>query len=111
MTYRHWEVIAVHFPFIEGGEAKKRPAMIVSSDDLYATHNVVWAAMITTAKSGARRDDIAVTDRHAAGLPEHCVIRLSRLATLSDAQLSHRMGAITPQDRNAVAAVLGRFPP
>ena len=109
MTYRRWDVVAVHFPFIKGDEAKRRPALIVSADDLYTAHNVVWAAMITTAKSSVRRDDVAITNRRAAGLPEHCVIRVSRITTLSDAQISHRIGAITSKDRNAAAAVLGKF--
>ncbi len=106
MTYRRWDVVAVHFPFIEGGEAKRRPALVVSADDLYGTHNVVWAAMITTAKARVRRDDIPVTDHRAAGLPENCVIRISRLTTLGEAQISHRIGAITAKDRNAVFVLL-----
>ena len=111
MTYRRWDVVAVHFPFIEGGEAKKRPALVVSADDLYGTHNVVWAAMITTAKARVRRDDIPVTDHRAAGLPENCVIRISRLTTLGEAQISHRIGAITAKDRNAVVALLRGYLP
>lgn len=111
MTYRRWDVVAVHFPFIAGGEAKKRPALIVSADDLYAAHSVVWAAMITTAKAGARAGDIPVSDRRAAGLPEDCVIRASRLTTLGETQISHRIGTITAKDRNAVGAFLKKHLP
>ena len=65
--------------------------------------------MITTAKSGSRRDDIAVTNRERAGLPEECVIRVARLATISDAQIARRLGEITPKDRNAVLSLLRRY--
>ncbi len=111
MTYRRWDVVAVHYPFIEGTEAKKRPALIVSSEALYEAHRVYWAAMITTAKAGVRPGDIAIADCRKAGLPEECVIRLSRVTTVSDAQISHRTGAVVPKDRNAVAALLKRYLP
>ncbi|MGQ0662450.1 MAG: type II toxin-antitoxin system PemK/MazF family toxin [Pseudomonadota bacterium] len=111
VTYRRWDVVAVHYPFIEGGEAKKRPALIVSADELHATHGVYWAVMITTAAGGTREQDIAVTDHGKAGLPTNCVIRVPRLTTLGDPQVSHRIGSITPKDRNAVSALFRRYLP
>ena len=111
MTYRRWDVVAVHYPFIEVTEAKKRPALIVSSEALHDLHHVYWAAMITTARAGVRPGDIAISDCRKAGLPEDCVIRLSRATTLSDIQISHRTGSVVPRDRNAVAALLKRYLP
>ncbi len=111
MTYRRWDVVAVAFPFVEGTEAKRRPALIVSSERLFADHGVYWVAMITTAKSGIRRDDIPVTDIEYAGLPEACVIRPARLATVSDGQIARRIGDIKPKDRNAVVALMKRYAP
>lgn len=111
MTYRRWDVVAVHYPFIEGTEAKRRPALIVSADALRAAHGVYWTVMVTTAKAGARPEDIAVSDARKVGLPEDCVIRVVRLTTLSDAQISHRVGSITAKDRNAVSALLKKYLP
>lgn len=111
MTYKRWDVVAVPYPFIEGGEAKRRPALIVSADDLNASHGVYWVAMITSAKSGKRPEDIAVTDHRKAGLPESCVIRASRLATLSDLQIAYRLGSITSKDRRAVTGFLKKHLP
>jgi hypothetical protein len=65
--------------------------------------------MITTAKSGNRRDDIAVTNLERAGLPEDCVIRVARVATVSDAQIVRRLGEIVTKDRNAVLSLLHRY--
>lgn len=111
VTYRRWDVVAVSYPFIEGDEAKRRPAVIVSGDDLNASHGVYWVAMITSAKSGQRPEDIAVTDRRKAGLPESCVIRASRLTTLSDLQVSYRLGSIAAKDRRAVTGLLKKYLP
>lgn len=109
MTYRRWDVVAVSFPFLEGTDAKRRPALIVSTDRLEKEHGLYWIAMITTAKSGSRRDDIVVTNRERAGLPEDCVIRVARLATVSDAQIVRRLGEIVTKDRNAVLSLLRRY--
>ncbi len=111
MTYKRWDVVAVNYPFIESDTAKKRPAVIVSSDALYASHRVYGTVMVTTAKAGVQPGDIPVTDHEKAGLPEDCVIRVPRLTTLSDLQVSHRRGSITAKDRKAVTALLKTYLP
>jgi mRNA interferase MazF len=111
VTYDRWDVVAVHFPFLEGTDAKRRPALIVSSARLYAEHGLYWIAMITTAKSGRRPNDITVTDLSRAGLPEECVIRVARITAVGDNQVVRRLGDITQKDRNAVSALLKRYAP
>jgi hypothetical protein len=44
-------------------------------------------------------------------LPEDCVIRPSRLITISEDLLDRRLGAIKQQERNAVAAFLKKHIP
>ncbi|MBN9566811.1 MAG: type II toxin-antitoxin system PemK/MazF family toxin [Alphaproteobacteria bacterium] len=111
MIYKRWDIIAVHFPFLEGIDAKRRPALIISADRLYSEHSLYWIAMITTAKSGQRPKDVAVTNLERAGLPEACVIRVPRLATVSDQQIARRLGDLIPKDRNAVSALLKQSVP
>jgi len=65
--------------------------------------------MITTAKSGRRRDDIAITDHKKAGLPEECVVRMARIATVGESQIARRRGEITTKDRNAAINLLRRY--
>jgi len=111
VTYSRWDVVAVHFPFVEGTDAKRRPALIVSSERLHADHGLYWIAMITTAKSGRRADDIAVTNLSRAGLPAECVIRAARITAVGDGQIARRLGDLSPKDRNAVVALLKRYLP
>jgi mRNA interferase MazF len=110
-TYRRWDVVAVPYPFIEGEEIKRRPALVVSGDGLNTKHGVYWLAMVTTAKAGKQMEDIPVTDHRRAGLPEDCVVRTKRLVTLGEAQISHRLGSITAKNRNAVARLLKKYLP
>lgn len=108
MTYSRFDVVAVSYPFLEGDQAKRRPALIVSTDELARRHGVYWVMMITTAKAGPRADDIPIANHLAAGLPEACVVRPTRLTTLSETQVFRRLGAAGPKDRNAVVAFLKR---
>jgi len=85
--------------------------LIVSSDRLYSEHGWYWVAMITTAKRGTHPDDVAITNREQTNLPEECVIRPARIATVSDAQIVRWIGTITTKDRNAVSGLLRRFLP
>ena len=111
MTYSRWDVVAVNFPFLEGTDAKRRPALIVSADRLHTEHGIYWIAMITTAKSGQRANDIPVTNLERAGLPEDCVIRVARITAVGDGQIARRLGDITPKDRAAVSALLKMYVP
>ncbi|MGH6870302.1 MAG: type II toxin-antitoxin system PemK/MazF family toxin [Rhizomicrobium sp.] len=111
MIYKRWDVVSINFPFIEGLESKRRPGLIVSADRLHADHGIYWIAMITTAKSGQRKGDIAISDLSRSGLPEDCVIRVPRITAVGDTQIARRLGDISPKDRNAVSALLRQFAP
>ena len=71
VTYRRWDVVAVDYPFLEGADSKRRPAVVVSTEALREEAGVYWLMMITTAKAGVRRGDIAVSDAAKAGLPSN----------------------------------------
>mgnify|MGYP000194450621 CR=1 FL=1 len=111
MTYSRWQVVVVDFPFVEGGDAKRRPALVVSSDGFAQRHGLYWAAMITTAKAGVQPDDIAIADPAEIGLPEDCVIRLSRLFTVNDARIARGLKQVKPVTRNAVIRLLKIYLP
>jgi mRNA interferase MazF len=108
---KRWDVVRLTFPYVEGHDTKKRPALIVSTETLTASCRVLWAMMITTAKGGMLAEDIPIKDHTSAGLPEECVIRPSRLFTISIDLLDRRLGTIKPQERNAVAAFLKKHIP
>lgn len=111
MIFNRWDVVVVEFPYIEGMESKRRPALIVSTDRLHRDHRLYWTVMITTAKAGVRAHDIPVTNRAQAGLPEDCVIRVPRMSAFLENQIRRRLGAITAKDRTAVSALLRRYMP
>ena len=113
MTFRRWDVVAVPFPFIEGYEAKRRPALVVSTDEFHRAHDACFAAMITTARNmqDVRADDIEIRDLSKTGLrqAQACVIRLARLTSLDGSSQIRRIGTLGPQERRAVLGLLKRW--
>jgi len=111
VTFKRWELISVPFPYIEGYEAKRRPALVVSTDVFHAAHDACFAAMVTTARNmqDVRKDDIAIAEWAKAGLPAPCVVRMARLTTFEAAAAIRGIGALAPVDRNAVGALIKRW--
>jgi mRNA-degrading endonuclease toxin of MazEF toxin-antitoxin module len=58
VTYSRWDVVAVDFPFVEGGDTKRRPGLVVSTARLHDMHRLYWIAMISSARSPACADEI-----------------------------------------------------
>lgn len=111
MPVRRWDIVAVSFPFVEGTEAKRRPALVLTDEAFADTYGHYLCAMITTARDGVRTGDIVVTDAPETGLPEYCVVRPARVTAIAPASISRRIGALTTKDRRAVSAFLKRVLP
>lgn len=111
MIFRRWDILSAPFPFVEGYEVKRRPVLVVSTDDLHARHKSAFAAMITTARgmTDVRPDDVEVRGLASAGLPQACVVRLASLITLKPSADMRRLGTLGSQERRAVTGLLKRW--
>ena len=109
MTFERWQVISVPFPFVEGHDSKRRPALVVSTDAFHRAHRACFGAMITTARhmQDLRPDDIPIRDLARAGLPRPCVVRVARVATFEWSEEIHPIGVLNPRDRQPVSRLLG----
>lgn len=110
-TFSRWDVVSVPFPFVEGYEAKRRPVLVVSTDDFHRAHRACFGAMITTARNmrDVRADDIEIVDIAKAGLPQPCVVRLARLSTFEWTDQIRRVGTLAARERHAVGGLLKRW--
>ena len=111
MTFRRWDIISVPFPFIEGHAAKRRPALVVSTDAFHRAHRACFGAMITTARhmQDLRPDDIEIADLGAAGLRQPCVIRVARIAIFEWGEQIRRVGMLHRRERQGVLTLLKRW--
>lgn len=105
MTYKPFDVVVVPFPFTDRLASKKRPALVVSSDDFNTHHDQVILAMITTAKASDWPSDVDVQDWEDAGLSTSCRIRF-KLFTLDHDPIIRKLGTLSKSDQAAAQAAL-----
>ena len=111
MTFKRWDVIAVPFPYVEGYETKRRPALVVSTEAFHQQQRACYGAMITTARnmSEVQDGDIEIRDLDRAGLSSPCVVRPARLTTFEVDIGIRRVGSLGSGERRAVSALLKRW--
>lgn len=94
---RH-DVVVVPFPFHEIEVKKRRPALVISSEEFNRSNGWTVVAMITTAKKTSWPSDFAISEMETSGLSLPCIVRF-RLQTLPNDTLVRKMGKLAPRDR------------
>jgi mRNA interferase MazF len=115
-SYERGDVVLVPFPFSERAVAKRRPAVVVSSNTYHAASDDVVIAQITSKLAVTPRPgDHHVVAWQEAGLVTPSLVRV-KLATLHSALILRRLGTMPASDMRAVdrglavALSLGRSP-
>jgi len=98
-------VVVVPFPFVDRGVARRRPALVVSSERFITAHPAVVMAMITAARARTWSSDIVLEDWLAAGLTAPCRVRL-KLFTLDAALVVDQRGSLSAADRQRVVTAM-----
>ena len=91
MIYDAFDLVAVPFPFVDKQTRKRRPALVLSSNEFNRNHDQLMLAMITTAKAGAWVSDVEITQWRAAGLITPCRVRF-KLFTLESVRVLRSIG-------------------
>ncbi len=95
-TYRVGDIVSVNFPFSDLHVQKRRPGLVLISDDLDLV-----VARVTT-HPPRHQSDVALTGWAESGLPQASTVRLTKLATI-DHRLVHRtVGHLHPEDIRSV---------
>jgi mRNA interferase MazF len=81
-SFNQGDVIKVPFPYTDRATRQSRPALVVSTGDIQATHRLLWVVMITSAENRGWPGDVAVTTLAQAGLPAPSIIRTAKIATI-----------------------------
>jgi mRNA interferase MazF len=104
-TYKQFDVVVVPFPFTDRTATKKRPALVLSSEQFNSGIHHSVMAMITTASHSAWPLDIAITDLKDAGLKTLSIIRM-KLFTIDHMLILKHIGHLNPQDQISVKSAL-----
>lgn len=98
-------VIVVPFPYSDRLAEKRRPALVISHEDLPEILGRVWVAMITSSP-GTLLGDGVIADHAQAGLPVPSTIRASKIATLDSDCILRVLGRLTNRDEDTARAAL-----
>lgn len=102
---RSFDVVLVPFPYSDRLAEKRRPALVVSHDDLPDILGRVWVAMITSSATSLL-GDARIDDLQQAGLPVSSTLRASKIATLDADRVIRILGRLSPRDEDAARAAL-----
>ena len=109
MISERWDVVVVPFPFAEGAGEKRRPALVLSSQDFNrAGHTIL--AMITSRGHRPWPGDTDIQDSPSAGLLATCLVRL-KIFTLDNRLVLRRIGRLAPPDAANLETFLRRYLP
>jgi len=102
------DVVVVPFPFVDLPIAKRRPALVFSSEAFNADNDHSILAMITTGARSHWPSDLQIADSAAAGLMHQSVVRW-KLFTLPNRIILKRLGALGHKDRAAAKRMVRRI--
>lgn len=102
-TFDRYDVVLVPFPFIDQVNAKRRPALVLSSSKNFNIQSGGYAlAMITTATHSPWPLDIEINDLESAGLPLKSIVRM-KLFTLDHRLILKYLGTLSKKDQKNVS--------
>jgi len=112
-NYRRGDIVLVPFPFTDLSDVKRRPALVVSTDDYNErTADVIIAQVTSRVNSPPRPGDHRVRSWKEAGLLAPSLVR-ARLTTLHSSLLVRVLGRMPAEEMNAIdsslASPLGLF--
>ena len=111
MPYHFGDVIVVSFPFTDQTTAKKRPAVVVSSEAYHRERpDLILMAITSQVRPAPTVGEVAVMHWQAAGLLKPSVIK-PLLTTIEASLVLHQLGRLHADDqaslRQVLAAVMG----
>ena len=95
--FSHGEVVLTPFPFTSLKSAKRRPALVISSNWFNAARaDRILLGVTSHVPDELERDDVLIPDEHldAAGLPRRSIVKVSKLTSISASVIDRRLGRL-----------------
>ena len=100
-NYKQQDIILVDFGFSEGVGSKKRPALIISSNDYHKGRQEVIIAAVTSRTDRALVGDHLITDWRGAGLLFPSVAT-GIIRTIKQGMIARKLGMMPQGDMSAI---------
>jgi mRNA interferase MazF len=98
--YKAGDVVSVEFPFSDLQTYKRRPGLVLVSGEID-----LLLARLTT-HSPRESSDVALKHWSEAGLPRASTVRLTKLVTIDNRLVHHKIGRLRMEDGRMVAEAL-----
>jgi len=109
--YKQREIVLVPFPYADLSNTKRRPVLIVSSNDYNHRYNEVIVAVISS--NLGHEDDYSILledkDLELGILPESSVIKVHKLFTINKSRIIKKFSLIRREKFKVVFKVLTRL--
>lgn len=106
--YAPGDVVVVPFPYSDRFAEKRRPALVVSNDEVMSA-GFLWLVMITTAQNSGMEQDIIIEDLSAAGLSRPSIVRPVKIANVEPSRIVRCAGRLGAEQAEAVFAAVRSF--
>ncbi len=106
-NYSYGDVILVKFTFSEGGDAKLRPALVLSIEDYHNSRQELIMAAITSNVKRQLLGDTKLSGWKSAGLL-HASLVTGIIRTIKQDMVVRRLGTLSKRDIFAVVRNLNR---
>jgi mRNA interferase MazF len=106
--YSAGDVVVVPFPYSDRFAEKRRPALVVSNDEL-GSAGFLWIVMITTAQNSGMPHDMPIEDLPAAGLSRPSIIRPIKIANVEPSRILRRAGRLRSDQAEAALGIVRSF--
>ncbi|HSW99662.1 MAG TPA: type II toxin-antitoxin system PemK/MazF family toxin [Patescibacteria group bacterium] len=105
-TPKAFGIYTARFPFLDSGETKIRPVVVVSKPQ--GSHKII--AIVPVSSRLTREEvDVAITEWSKAGLLKPSVARVHRLTTMLQADLIADLGVLSVEEIRALQTSLRKY--
>jgi mRNA-degrading endonuclease toxin of MazEF toxin-antitoxin module len=110
-TFRHGQVVVVNVRFTSQTGAKRRPALVVSTDSLHRKLPDLIVCPISSQPRYFKRPgpgDYPLKDWRAVGLKHPSTVRISNMLAVEKRIINRVLGVLTAEDVSGMKGVLAR---
>lgn len=103
-----WDIVVLPFPYVDINSEKRRPALVISSDEFNETTGLLWVLMITSS-TNSWAHDTSIKNLKQTNLPAPSKIRCAKLATVEKDRVVRVLGKLGAADLKAVKQMMNKI--
>ena len=95
MKFQKGDIVVIPVPFTDNKTVKRRPAVVISNDDVHAVGDVVIVQITSQLRNDKLNFPINATDTTVA-LPKNSVVRIHKMFVLENHLIEKKVSELKP---------------